>query len=127
MLMISYAALGLLPNIPLPTRASAKSYKASLPFLPPHLRAMYAPGSSEADKTAEVEAATKSRAGYGRIVRDAEGNVVDIIIDQEPEHEAQGGMDVDMEEKEDGRKRVVEGKTDVVRCEWASGAEILLH
>jgi len=51
------------------------------------------------------------KVGYGRIVRDEEGNVVDIIIVDESEP----AEDEDEEMKEDER---VEGKTDnIVRCE----------
>jgi hypothetical protein len=52
-------------------------------------------------------------------VRDEEGNVIDIIIDQEPEHEVQpeGETGMEVEDEEEGGDRRVEGKTDVVRCE----------
>ena len=96
----------------MPARSSSRSYKASLPFLPPHLRPAVAPVPVE-----EAAKVNKSKAGFGRIVRDDEGNVIDIIIDQEPEDEV---MDEENEkgvvEDEETGERVVEGKTDVVRC-----------
>lgn len=56
-------------------------------------------------------------------MRDAEGNVIDIIIDQEPEfadqpsvNKGEDRMEMDDEDEEEGQRRV-EGKTDVVRCE----------
>lgn len=71
--------------------------------------------------------------GYGRIVRDDEGNVVDIILPEESgvgdgekggEGDEDEGMELDgggrkEEEEEEGVRRV-EGKTDVVRCEFSS-------
>lgn len=112
----SYAALGLLPNIPLPPRASAKSYKASLPFLPPHLRSTFANSSTSAEVAPTEEVAPASRAGFGRIVRDAEGNVIDIIIDQEPEYETVPNKGMEIDDEDEKVERRVEGKTDVVRC-----------
>lgn len=122
--MESYAALGLLAGIPLPPKqSSSRSHKASLPFLPPHLR----PALTE-----EEEEAAKPRVGFGRIIRDEEGNVVDIIIDEEPQaaegavgEDGEGwgegeGMGVEgEEEEEEGQGRRVEAKTDVVRCEYS--------
>ena len=58
--------------------------------------------------------------GFGRIVRDDNGNVVDIIIDEEEVDGLDGGMDVDEEDRDapgGSREGGVEGKTDVVRSE----------
>jgi bifunctional N-acetylglucosamine-1-phosphate-uridyltransferase/glucosamine-1-phosphate-acetyltransferase GlmU-like protein len=55
--------------------------------------------------------------GYGRIVRDEEGNVIDIILPEEEEG-AQVGQEQEDEEEEETGVKVVEAKTDVVRCEW---------
>ncbi|KAI9633332.1 ribosomal large subunit biogenesis-related protein [Dioszegia hungarica] len=132
----NYAALGLLPNIPLPPRSSSRSYKASLPFLPPHLRPTTGAGAGSAfadePETSASAAPPKSRAGYGRIVRDEEGNVIDIIIDQEPEHEVQpeGETGMEVEDEEEGGERRVEGKTDVVRsleALAATSAPVIRH
>lgn len=49
---------------------------------------------------------------YGRILRDEEGNVVDIILPDEDD--AAGGRGVDEELDENER---VEGKTDIVRSQ----------
>lgn len=81
----SYAALGLLPNIPLPSQSGSRSHRAKL----------------------QVGEEGGVKGAYGRIVRDDEGNVVDIIIggDEEASHDS----DEEMEEES-------VGKTDVVRC-----------
>ena len=46
--------------------------------------------------------------GYGQIVRDAEGNIVDIILPEEPEDE---------EKDEDKEVPKVEAKTDIAKSE----------
>lgn len=111
----SYAALGLLTSIPLPTTASSsRSHRAQI-TLPPS-----GPGSEAVDVDHEMEVTSKM--SYGRIVRDEQGNVIDIILDEEED---------DLEEtdagKKDGGRRAlnpekdyepeaVQAKTDVVRC-----------
>ena len=94
--MCSYAALGLLPSIPLPqggsNGSSSRSHRAKLPVFP------------GADEEIPV-------VGYGRIVRDEEGNVIDIILPEDDEDQE----DVDQEEEE---MKTVEARTDVVRCEF---------
>ena len=90
-----------------------------------------APTEEEAEQEEqERDTAAKPRVGFGRIIRDAEGNVIDIIIDEEPQP-AQGAEE---DEEMDGRAvaatttiagdageeevvQAVEAKTDVVRCE----------
>lgn len=57
--------------------------------------------------------------GYGRIVRDEEGNVIDIILPEDEAPSANANIEEEDEEEEDG-PRVVEAKTDVVRCEFAT-------
>ena len=124
--MTSYAALGLLPNIPLPSKSSSRSHKASLPFLPPHLR----PAAEADEELEDAQAEARPKVGFGRIIRDADGNVVDIIIDEEPEAADAGasgeGMDVEDDGHEEGDEgdegivKRVEGKTDVVRCKSSS-------
>jgi len=53
--------------------------------------------------------------GFGRIIRDEEGNVIDIILAEEGDEEAvEEDGDAVMEPEE---SRNVEAKTDVVRCE----------
>jgi len=65
--------------------------------------------------------------GYGRIVRDEEGNVIDIIM---PEEEETGVVAQETNEDAEEEVKHVEAKTDVVRCEclfklmaWAVGFE----
>ena len=57
------------------------------------------------------------KVGYGRIVRDDDGNVVDVII-PEDEADREEGVDEDMEDDE--QFEGVGGKTDVVRCGYPS-------
>ncbi|ORY35336.1 ribosomal large subunit biogenesis-related protein [Naematelia encephala] len=103
----NYAALGLLSSIPVPSGpSSSRTHRTTLPFLPDHMK------SSTSQKTDESSLIV----GYGRIIRDEQGNVVDIVL---PEDEASQDGDIAMEdddeEEEEKEERVVEGKTDVVR------------
>lgn len=50
--------------------------------------------------------------GYGRIIRDEDGNVIDIILPEDEKTE-----ETVEEEEEEEKERVVEAKTDVVKCE----------
>ncbi|KIR36712.1 nucleolar protein 16 [Cryptococcus deuterogattii MMRL2647] len=89
----NYAALGLLPSIPVPKGAStSRSQRVKLPEVP-----------------AEVEA-ENVKVGFGRIIRDEEGNVINIIIDED-EQEQEEQIKVH-EEKEIG---LIEAKTEVVK------------
>ncbi|ADV21396.1 nucleolar protein 16 [Cryptococcus gattii Ru294] len=89
----NYAALGLLPSIPVPKGPStSRSQRVKLPEVP-----------------AEIEA-ENVKVGFGRIIRDEEGNVIDIIIDED-EQEQEEQIEVD-EEKKMGP---VEAKTEVVK------------
>lgn len=81
----SYASLGLLPSIPV----------AGSRIHPGRVRIPLEQGV---------------KVGYGRIVRDEEGNVIDIIIPEETD-----GEENHEEVEED---EVVRGTTDLVRCEW---------
>ncbi|WVQ85708.1 nucleolar protein 16 [Cryptococcus sp. DSM 104549] len=92
----NYAALGLLPSIPIPQEASSsRSQRVQLPQVP-------AEDSLEGVKV-----------GFGRIIRDEEGNVVDIVIDEDEEAEKE---DEEMVEEAEEREFVpVEAKTEVVR------------
>jgi len=92
----SYAALGLLPSIPLPQGPSgSKSHRAKI-NLP-------------------SEDASSAIVGYGRIIRDDEGNVIDIILPEDDEVVDDGGFEMDAEEL-----APVEAKTAVVKgkSEW---------
>nr|ODO02681.1 nucleolar protein 16 [Cryptococcus depauperatus CBS 7855] len=91
----NYAALGLLPKIPIPQAASSsRSQRVALPSIP--LDAQPEEGAP--------------KVGFGRIIRDEEGNVVDIIIDEDPKVAGAAASDID----EDVEARV-EAKTEVVR------------
>jgi len=104
----SYAALGLLPSIPLPSGpSSSRSHRAKLPFLP----------GQPAEQT-EEEMLKSAVVGYGRIVRDEEGNVIDIILPEDDEVVAGESAEQVPEEDEAEEVKHVEAKTDVVRCEW---------
>ncbi|WVF72611.1 nucleolar protein 16 [Kwoniella sp. CBS 6097] len=97
----NYAALGLLPKIPIPqTASSSRSQRVKLPQVP-----------------VEVEEAPK--VGFGRIIRDEDGNVIDIVIDEEPEQEqAAGGEKAEGDSPfvhDEAERAPVQGKTDVVR------------
>lgn len=113
----SYAELGLLPSIPLPTGASSsKSHKAAI-SLPPTSTSNPASNPGEEEITPKVS--------YGRIIRDEDGNVIDIILDDEDEDEGETGA-VEQERrgalnpKEEYVPERVEAKTDVVRCKSKS-------
>ncbi|KIR67444.1 nucleolar protein 16 [Cryptococcus bacillisporus CA1873] len=89
----NYAALGLLPSIPVPKGAStSRSQRVKLPEVP-----------------AEIEA-ENVKVGFGQIIRDEEGNVIDIIIDEDEQEQGEQ-IEVDVE-KEMGP---VEAKTEVVK------------
>jgi len=93
----NYAALGLLPSIPLPN---------SKPLASPR----YA-SKVDGDGDAAQDAALKP-VGFGRIIRDDDGNVIDIILPDDDEE--------DQGEREDDDDDVpqpapVEAKTDIVR------------
>ncbi|KAK8854955.1 nucleolar protein 16 [Kwoniella newhampshirensis] len=91
----NYAALGLLPSIPVPKGASSsRSQRVKLPQVP---------------AANELEGV---KVGFGRIIRDEEGNVVDIVIDEEEQEEKE---DEEMFNDEEYEPAVVEGKTEVVR------------
>lgn len=94
----SYAALGLLPSIPLPENANAK---------------VKLPTASLPDGAPAV--------GFGRIIRDEEGNVIDIIIDgeeEEEEKEEDKRWGKPLNPEDDGVKKApVPAKTQVVRGE----------
>ncbi|WWD18888.1 nucleolar protein 16 [Kwoniella shandongensis] len=91
----NYAALGLLPSIPIPKGpSSSRSQRVKLPQVP-------AEGSLDGVKV-----------GFGRIIRDEEGNVVDIVIDEEEQEEK---ADEEMADEEEYEPEVVQGKTEVVR------------
>ena len=95
--MISYEALGLLTSIPLDQSSN--------------------PTSKQSIKEAEENLIS----GYGRIVRDAEGNVIDVIL-PEDEDEAKAGEDAAEDSGEEGAKEMapVPAKTEVVKSEYSS-------
>jgi len=114
-LIDSYAELGLLPSIPLPTGASSsKSHKAALSL--PHTST-----SNSTSNPGEEEITPK--VSYGRIIRDEDGNVIDIILDDEDEEET-GAVEQEgrgaLNPKEEYVPERVEAKTDVVRCKSKS-------
>lgn len=104
----SYAALGLLPSIPIPHGASSsRSHRAELQL----------PGSSTATQEQQGEEAHVP-VSYGRIIRDEDGNVIDIILEEEENAKADKEAAMDVEEEGEGATRApVVAKTDVVRCE----------
>jgi len=115
----SYAELGLLPSIPLPTGASSsKSHKAAI-SLPP---------TSTSNSTSNpVEEEITPKVSYGRIIRDEDGNVIDIILDDDDEDEDEaktGAVEREgrgaLNPKEEYVPERVEAKTDVVRCKSKS-------
>jgi hypothetical protein len=100
-LTTSYAALGLLPSIPLPKNPSAK-HRVALPF-----------GSDGMDVDAAPVKAT-----FGRIIRDEAGNVIDIIIDEDDEEKAEENKEETNGWKAYAEESVVErveAKTQVVK------------
>jgi len=90
---LSYEALGLLTSIPLSQSATASSSKPS----------------SQPLKDADLIS------GFGRIVRDAEGNVIDVILPEDDEEAA--ADDSEDEDELDAEGRVVPAKTEVVKSE----------
>ena len=104
-LISSYAALGLLPSIPLPTGASSSTTHRAPINLP----------SSTTESNEEVP-----KVSYGRIIRDDQGNVIDIILDEEEDQGVKdGGEEVEgaLNPVKEWVPERVEAKTDVVRCE----------
>ena len=102
----SYEALGLLASLPLPNgSSSSRSYRARLK-LPLHI----VPGE---DVTENDEDSGPRAMGFGQIIRDEEGNVVDIIM---PEEEAGIGEDDGEPASDEETWAAVEGKTEVIRC-----------
>ncbi|GMK59097.1 hypothetical protein CspeluHIS016_0701120 [Cutaneotrichosporon spelunceum] len=85
----NYAALGLLPSIPIPSSGS----RVQLPLLPP---------------------GAAPTIGFGRIVRDDDGNVIDIIIDGEEDEDEGHGQPQPLNEEEEEPEKIV-AKTQVVR------------
>jgi hypothetical protein len=60
------------------------------------------------------------KVSYGRIIRDDQGNVIDIILDEEEDQSAKnGGEEVEgaLNPAKEWVPEKVEAKTDVVRCE----------
>lgn len=59
------------------------------------------------------------KVSYGRIVRDEQGNVIDIILEEDEgeKEEEEGGVEGAMNPEKDYEPEAVEAKTDVVRCE----------
>ncbi|WWC71764.1 nucleolar protein 16 [Kwoniella pini CBS 10737] len=93
----NYAALGLLPSIPIPNQStSSRSQRVKLPIIP---------------STEKIEE-QQPKVGFGRIIRDEEGNVIDIIIDEDEELEQEGNVPF---AEDEGEKEPVEGKTEVVK------------
>jgi nucleolar protein 16 len=86
LIFCSYEALGLLASVPLVRKGDK--------------------GKGAAGDEDDLPESLVS--GYGQIVRDADGNVIDIILPEEPE-----------EEEEDSDREVpkVEAKTDIAKSE----------
>jgi nucleolar protein 16 len=111
-LTISYAALGLLPSIPLPTGASSSTTHRAPINLPS------SSSSSGLNSEGGNEEVTP-KVSYGRIIRDDQGNVIDIILDEEEDQGAKdGGEEVEgaLNPAKEWVPEKVEAKTDVVRC-----------
>lgn len=96
----SYKALGLLTDIPLPKSASSHAKPT-----------VY-------DSVDDIEAGPKIT-GYGQIIRDAEGNIIDVIIpDDEEQNEDEDEMDVEGGVSgAKGKGKRIEAKTEVVKGE----------
>ena len=97
--------MGLLTSIPLSQSATASSSKTS----------------SQPLKDADLIS------GFGRIVRDAEGNVTDVILPEDDEEAA--AEDSEDEDELDAEGRIVPAKTEVVKSElqdFAKGLNIAL-
>jgi len=111
-LTISYAALGLLPSIPLPTGASSSTT---------HRAPINLPSASSSTGNGNEDEVTP-KVSYGRIIRDDQGNVIDIILDEEEDQDQgakDGGEEVEgaLNPAKEWVPEKVEAKTDVVRCE----------
>ncbi|ORX38708.1 ribosome biogenesis protein Nop16 [Kockovaella imperatae] len=105
----NYKALGLLPSLPLPTASGSRSYRTRL-TLPP---GAIGSASGPVDNVNGLGGAVFS--GFGQIIRDEEGNVVDIIIPEEQEQD-QTPPEQEADDAEEGEERNrVEAQTDVVR------------
>lgn len=94
----SYAALGLLPSIPLPNARPLTAPRYAAP---------------SAGAAAASEDAPAPTVGFGQIIRDAEGNVIDIILPEEDEQE--GEAQGEATDEENAPLAPVKAKTDVVR------------
>lgn len=84
----SYEALGLLSQVPL------------------------AKGLNKGKGAAEEEDLSDLVSGYGQIIRDAEGNVIDIILPEEPQEE---------DDDEDKELPKVEAKTAIAKSQYRVG------
>ncbi|TXT10757.1 hypothetical protein VHUM_02262 [Vanrija humicola] len=73
----NYAALGLLPSIPVDK--GARSQRVKLPVAPP----------TDEDGDAAMADAAPATGSFGRIIRDADGNIIDIVLDDEEEEPAE--------------------------------------
>lgn len=62
------------------------------------------------------------KVSYGRIVRDEQGNVIDIILeeDEQVQEDQEGGVKGALNPEKEYEPEAVEAKTDVVRCESPS-------
>jgi nucleolar protein 16 len=110
-LTASYAALGLLPSIPLPTGASSSTTHRAPINLPSSSSGVNSEGGNE-EVTPKVS--------YGRIIRDDQGNVIDIILDDEESEgmkDGEGEVEGALNPAKEWVPEKVEAKTDVVRCE----------
>lgn len=77
--------------------------------------------SSSAAAVAEQEAANAEAGpkvtGYGQIIRDAEGNIIDVIIPEDDDDGANVGGEADGDEEEAPVVKKVEAKTKVAKGE----------
>ncbi|WOO82677.1 Nucleolar protein 16 [Vanrija pseudolonga] len=121
----NYAALGLLPSIPVDK--GARNQRVKLPLAPP----------TDDDGDADMaEAAPAPSGSFGRIIRDADGNIVDIVLDDEEEvveveePKAEGSGSAKPLNVETAPLAPVVAKTEVVRkleSLAASAAPVIRH
>jgi hypothetical protein len=68
----------------------------------------------------QTQAPEIPKVSYGRIVRDEQGNVIDIILeeDEEVQEQQEDGVKGALNPEREYEPEAVEAKTDVVRCEF---------
>lgn len=114
----SYRALGLLASIPVPKGASSsRSQRVALPAI----------DAMDVDEEEEevVEKSQPRKAQFGRIIRDEQGNVIDIILEDEPvEDEEEEGVARKPLNKDEESVPAVPAKTAVVKRKRPSSSAL---